>query len=93
MSLKRLSCYEQVSRLNMYSIVAALEGQRLVRRETVRDDRREIRLHATARGSRLLQKARKRRVAALAERVSQLKPSELNQLEAADEIILRMVRK
>ena len=77
----------------MSRIVAALEAQHLVRRETVRDDRREIRLHATAKGSRLLQEARKRRVAALAGRVSELNPSELNHLETAAEILLRMLQR
>src|SRR5712671_17487 len=76
MSLKRLAAAEQVRPPTMSRIVAALETQHLVRRETVRDDRREIRLHATARGNRLLQAARKRRVALLAGKVAQLSPAE-----------------
>src|SRR5712671_3286181 len=70
MSLKRLASAEQVRPPTMSRIVAALEAQHLVRRESVRDDRREIRLHATTKGNNLLQEARKRRVSALAERVS-----------------------
>src|SRR5947199_707725 len=72
MSLKRLACAEQVRPPTMSRIVAALERQGLVRREVMHNDRREIRLHATAKGSKVLQQARKRRVAALAERVSKL---------------------
>src|SRR5438270_5443903 len=66
MSLKRLAAAEQVKPPTMSRIVAALEKQRLVHRETVRHDRREIRLHATAKGNNLMQQARKRRVSALA---------------------------
>src|SRR5712671_290801 len=83
MSLKRLAAAEQVRPPTMSRIVAALEKQRLVQREILRNDRREIRLHVTAKGSSLMYEARKRRVSALAERVSQLKPSELDQLDAA----------
>src|SRR5438067_888586 len=82
-SLKWLASAEQVRPPTMSRIVAALERQGLVRREVMRNDRREIRPHATARGTKLLQAARKRRVAALADCASKLKAAELNQLEAA----------
>src|SRR2546423_13516922 len=70
MSLKGLAAAEQVRPPTMSRIVAALEAQHLVRRESVRDDRREIRLHATAKGNKVLQQARKRRVSALANRIA-----------------------
>src|SRR5947209_15658266 len=44
MSLKRLAAAEQVRPPTMSRVVAALERQRLVRREMVHHDRREIRL-------------------------------------------------
>ncbi len=91
MSLKRLAVAEQVRPPTMSRIVAGLERQRLARREVLHDDRREIRLHATTHGNKLLQQARKRRVALLAERVSRLTAAEIKQLEAAAEIMLRMV--
>src|SRR5438270_7852648 len=61
MSLKKLAAAEQVRPPTMSRVVAALERQRLVRRESVGHDRRQIRLHATAKGKTLLHEARKRR--------------------------------
>lgn len=64
-SLGELAVIEQVRPPTMSRIVTSLERARLVRRRATEDGRR-VRLEATARGTRILQEGRLRRVESLA---------------------------
>src|SRR5205085_5066646 len=71
-TLGALAQAEQVRPPTVTRVVAALEKLGLVTRETVAEDRRASRIKATSRGSQLLQEGRRRRVASLANDLSQL---------------------
>src|ERR687884_2088242 len=66
-TLGELAAAEQVRPATMTRIVQALERDGLVRREPDRDDGRVVRLHATAKGERVMWGGRERRVDRLAE--------------------------
>lgn len=66
MSLKRLAEIEQVKPPTMVRIVQGLVEQRLATSRADREDARKVRISATARGRMLMQRARLRRVKALA---------------------------
>jgi len=59
-TLTELARAEQVSMPTMSRLVTALEGEGLVRREPHDDDARAIRLHATAKAKRILERGRAR---------------------------------
>src|SRR5919202_2064335 len=71
-TLGELAAAERVRPPTMTSIVRGLEREGLVRREADRADGRIVRVRATAKGTRILQAARRRRVAHLAGRLAQL---------------------
>jgi len=87
MTLGQLAATEQVRPPTMTRIVDALERSGLVRRVTDTADARRIRLHATAEGARLLQKARQRRIEYLTQGLEILRPSDLEQLRNAVAIL------
>src|SRR5690348_5738579 len=64
-TLGDLARAEQVRPPTITKVVAALEESGLVARDVDEGDRRIVRVKATARGGRLLQEGRRRRVAAL----------------------------
>jgi DNA-binding MarR family transcriptional regulator len=78
-SLGELADEEQVRPPTMSRIVAGLERARLVRRRATQDARR-VRLEATAKGTKILQAGRKRRVESLAKALSALPENELQQV-------------
>jgi DNA-binding MarR family transcriptional regulator len=65
LGLGRLAAAEQVRPPTMSRIVAALEADGLVRRAPDPEDGRGVVVSATAKGTRLLQRARRRRIANL----------------------------
>jgi len=79
--MKDLAAAEQVKPPTMSRVVAGLEGAGLVRRETDRRDGRSVRVEATARGRKLLEGARLRRVAVLANRLKRLPAEKLVVIE------------
>jgi DNA-binding MarR family transcriptional regulator len=84
-TLGELAAAEQVRPPTMTGIVRALEEAGLVRRDADERDGRIVRVRATARGKRVLERARERRIAKLAERLSGLGQDELATVrEAAD---------
>lgn len=91
-SLKQLAEAEQVRPPTMTRIVQGLERGGLARRETPANDRRSSRIVATARGQRVLQQGRQRRVEFLAEKLSQLSEREIGDLEQAVELLQRVLR-
>jgi DNA-binding MarR family transcriptional regulator len=92
-TLGELAAVEQVRPPTMTRIVAGLEGARLVQRRGDPQDARRVVLEATARGRRLLEAARHRRVDDLAEGLRGLAPDTLARLEEAAELLERLARR
>lgn len=86
-TLGELAAAEQVRPPTITNVVRGLEEARLVRRDADPRDGRVVRVRATARGKRLLDRARKRRIARLAERFSQLGADELARVRDAAELV------
>jgi DNA-binding MarR family transcriptional regulator len=80
-SLKELAEAEQVRPPTMSRIVAGLVAAGLVRRKDT-DDKRRLRLEATAKGTKILQQGRRRRVELLAHTLQELTGSELEEAAA-----------
>ena len=91
-SLGELAAAEQVRPPTMSRIVAGLIRSGLVRRQVVKEDRRRLRLEATAKGTELLWAARKRRVESLAETLRQLPSEQVEQLRQAAELMEQISR-
>jgi DNA-binding MarR family transcriptional regulator len=89
-TLTELAHAEQVRTPTMSAIVGGLEAEGLVRRRPHPRDRRSAVLHATAKGIRLLERGRRRRIETLAARLEGLGRDELRTLSAAAEIMERV---
>jgi DNA-binding MarR family transcriptional regulator len=61
-SLRELAAAERVTSATMSNLVTAMEGERLVRRYPDVNDARSIRIEATAKGRRILERGRARRL-------------------------------
>jgi DNA-binding MarR family transcriptional regulator len=92
MSLGELADAEQVKPPTMSRIVAGLERERLVRRRPTEDGRR-MRLEPTAKGTKILQEGRKRRVESLAQTLVSLDAKELAHLGEFAGILQQIIRK
>jgi DNA-binding MarR family transcriptional regulator len=92
MALGQLASVEQVKAPTMSRIVAGLKRSGLAKIEADPRDARRIRVTATAKGERLLQQARARRVRLLAETLSSLREPEMVTLLRAAELMERAVR-
>jgi DNA-binding MarR family transcriptional regulator len=90
-SLGELADAEQVRPPTMSRIVAGLERSGLVRRHATEDGRR-VRLEATAKGTKILQEGRKRRVESLSHAVSALPPKERQQLGEFTTLLQHVIR-
>ena len=77
----------------MTKIVGGLEARGLVKRRADSVDGRAVRLEPTARGRRLLQEGRRRRVARLADTLQALDADDLDVLGRAAAIIERVSKK
>jgi DNA-binding MarR family transcriptional regulator len=82
-SLGDLAAAEQVKPPTMVRIVQSLTERKLAVASADQEDRRKIRIAATARGRRLMFRARERRVQALAEMIAALGQEEQDRLRAA----------
>jgi DNA-binding MarR family transcriptional regulator len=91
-TLGALASAEQVRPPTITKLVAVLEEQGLVERETDPADRRVVRVKATARGARLLYDGRRRRVASLAESLGQLPAADRAALSNAVPILEKVAR-
>lgn len=91
-ALGALAAAEQVRPPTITRLVAELERLGLVTLEADRDDRRVRRVRATAKGRRVLEAGRARRVASLAAAIGTLAPHELATLERAAELLERVLR-
>jgi DNA-binding MarR family transcriptional regulator len=91
-SLAELAAEEQVRAPTMTRIVDALVRDGLVTRDPDARDRRMVRIAATAEGRALLDAGRRRRVAAITERLARLAESERRALERGVELMERLTR-
>jgi DNA-binding MarR family transcriptional regulator len=90
MRLTELAGIEQVRPPTMTKVTSGLRARGLVRQRTDANDGRAVRLEATARGTKLLQQGRQRRVERLAAALSTLSPVELDVLARAAAIVERV---
>ena len=88
-TLGELAAAEQVKPPTMTRIVRALEEDGLVQREADPADGRVVRLYATAEGERVLWDGRRRRVANLAQLLTNLEPQEVERVREAAELVER----
>lgn len=91
-TLGELAAAEQVRPPTMTRLVTALERQGLVVREGDAADARVVRVRATAKGIRLLQEGRARRIARLQAALQELPDAELETLGSATAILERLLR-
>jgi DNA-binding MarR family transcriptional regulator len=83
----KLADAEMVSRPAISRILNGLEDSGLARRERASSDRRRVVVHATAKGRRLMEAARRRRLQRVSDELSVLNPRELGVLEAASNLL------
>lgn len=91
--LSDLARIEQVRPPTMSKIVSGLEQRHLVRRRADPGDARASIVEATARGTRLLQESRRRRVARLAKSLQSLERADIELLARAAAVIERVSTK
>lgn len=88
-TLTELARAERVTAATMSKLVGAMEGERLVRREPHDLDARSIRIHATAKGRRILQRGRRRRLDLLEELLRGASAVEVEAVRTAAEVVER----
>jgi DNA-binding MarR family transcriptional regulator len=87
----RLAEMEQVSAPTISRMVAGMVEEGLVRREPDPEDRRVVWLHPTAKGSRILNEGRRKRVEALARELAELDPAGRREIARAAERLLGLL--
>jgi DNA-binding MarR family transcriptional regulator len=90
-TLGELAAAEQVKPPTMTRLVTAMEAQGLLTRERDAEDARVVRVRATAKGIRLLQEGRARRIARLQAALEALSPRELASLGEATELLAELL--
>jgi DNA-binding MarR family transcriptional regulator len=88
-TLGELAAAEQVKPPTMTRIVTGLERSRLAERYADPVDARKVKMRATAKGVRLLQQSRQRRIECVGKHLSALSPQELAALRQAADIFER----
>lgn len=91
-SLGELAEAEQVRPPTMSRIVAGLERAGLVRRQTT-EDKRRVRLEATAKGEKIMHEGRKRRVETLARALASLPETQLRHVDEFAEVLNDVLRR
>jgi DNA-binding MarR family transcriptional regulator len=91
-SLTALAQAERVTLATMSKLVKAMEGEGLVRRERDSGDGRAITLHATAKGRRVLERGRARRLDLLEELLAGASADEIAAVGTAAEAVERGLR-
>ncbi len=86
-TLSELARAEQVKPPTMTKLIQALEADSLVERNPVAEDKRSIRLKATAKGRRMLYKGRQLRVQGLTELMESLSEDEITTLSEASHLL------
>jgi DNA-binding MarR family transcriptional regulator len=88
-TLGELAAAEQVRPATMTRIAQSLVQDGYARREADPKDRRVVRLSATARGRRVMQQGRERRVANLARLLGRLPDEDVTRIHEAAELVER----
>lgn len=91
-TISELASMERVKVPTMSRLVSAMEAEGLVRRAVNGADGRSVVLHATAKGRRVLERARELRLSLLEDLLSRASDSELSTVRAAAAIVDRLVR-
>lgn len=89
-TVSELAVLEQVRPPTMSRIVDGLVRKKLVQRVESAEDRRMVRVSATAKGEKLMLAGKDRRVKALAARFEALSVADLKTLDAAAQLMLRL---
>jgi DNA-binding MarR family transcriptional regulator len=92
-TLGELAAAEQIKAPTMSRIVAGLKRSHLIGITRDPHDARRLHISPTAKGTRLLQQGRQRRIAYLAAHLSSLTANELAQISAASEILEMLLRR
>jgi len=92
LSLGRLAEADRVRPPTMTRTVHGLEAAGLVQRESAAGDGRVVNIRATSKGRRILNAARRRRVARLAASIRMLDAGELEAVERTLDVLDRIVR-
>ena len=92
LSMAALAAAEQVQPPTITRLVRELEREGLVERVRDAEDRRVLRVRATARGRHVMHEGRRRRVARLAAALKQLPAADRKLLARAAELIERLAR-
>jgi DNA-binding MarR family transcriptional regulator len=90
-TLGQLAAAERVKPPTMSRIVTGLKQSGLAKVQNDGHDARKITITVTAKGERLLQEARKRRIQALAENLKKLNGADLKTLSKASNLIEKML--
>jgi len=90
-SLTELAAAEQVTSATMSKLVTAMEGEGLVRRYPDVNDARSIRIEATAKGRRILERGRKRRLDLLEQLLGGASDAEVAAVRTAASVVERAV--
>jgi DNA-binding MarR family transcriptional regulator len=90
-SLTELARAERVTPATMSKLVSSMEREGLLRREPDAADARAIRLHATARGRRILERGRARRLDLLESLLAGATESEIEAVRTAAEVVERAI--
>jgi len=90
-SLGELAEVEQVRPPTMSRVVAGLEAAGLVRRK-VTEDKRRLRLEATAKGTKIMHEGQRRRVESLARALASLSKREVQQLAESSDLLQQAIR-
>ena len=92
-TLGELAAAEQVKPPTMSRIVAGLARSQLIEISYDPQDARRMRIRATAKGVKLLQKGRQMRISYLASHLNELAPEELAKLGEAADILAGLLQK
>jgi DNA-binding MarR family transcriptional regulator len=90
-SLTELAAEEQVTSATMSKLVAAMEAEGLVRRYPDVNDARSIRLEATAKGRRILERGRERRLDLLEQLLGDASGPEIEAVRTAASVVERSI--
>jgi DNA-binding MarR family transcriptional regulator len=90
-TMSELAVMERVKVPTMSRLVAAMEEEGLVRRERHGTDARSVVLHPTAKGRRILERARELRLGVLESLLSTATAKEIETVREAAEIVDRLV--
>lgn len=91
-SLTELAAAERVTNATMSKLVTAMEAEGLLRRYPDVNDARSIRIEATAKGRRILERGRERRLDLLEELLADASEREIAAVHTAASVVERAIR-